>query len=139
MPLILLSKPSYFVLFVFLYNYGSALWRLSSSGLRTLKVTFNNLLRRIRSFLGIVTLASFTVLVVFKASLMLFIAQVCCVRKLETGTPLIHIFTEAPQFSYTTFVFNASNYKRYWRTYTEMCSNFCKRCQVISTREQRTY
>ena len=27
--------------------YGSALWRLSSSSLRTLKVTFNNLLRRI--------------------------------------------------------------------------------------------
>ena len=47
-----------------------------------------------------------------------------------TGIPLIRdIFTEAPQFSYTTFGFNGSNYNRYWRTYTDadkMCSNFIR-------------
>ena len=65
--------------------YGSVLWRLSSSSLRSLEVTFKNLLRKFGSFRGNVILVSFTAPVVFKASLMLlFIVQVSCVRKQET-------------------------------------------------------
>ena len=51
------------------------------------------------SFLGIVMLASFTALVVFKASLLLlFIVPVCCVRKQEPQEFLLicDIFKEAP-------------------------------------------
>ena len=61
--------------------YGSALWRLSSSSLRSLSTISSE---KSGSFLDIVILASFTALVVFKAFLMLlFIVQVCSVRKQE--------------------------------------------------------
>ena len=61
--------------------YGSALWRLSSSSLRSLSIICWG---KFGSFRGNVILVSFTALVVFKASLMLlFIVQVSCVRKQE--------------------------------------------------------
>ena len=61
--------------------YGSALWRLSSSSLRSLEVTFNNLLRKIwklprhchTSILHCIS----------SPLILLFIIQVCCVRKQE--------------------------------------------------------
>jgi len=59
--------------------YGSALWRLSSSSLRSLSIICWG---KFGSFRGNVILVSFTAPVVFKASLMLlFIVQVSCVRK----------------------------------------------------------
>ena len=61
--------------------YGSALWILSSSSLRSLSTISSE---KSGSFLDIVILASFTAFVVFKAFLMLlFIVQVCSVRKQE--------------------------------------------------------
>ena len=64
-----------------LSHYGSALWRLSSSSLCSLSTISSE---KSGSFLDIVILASFTALVVFKAFLMLlFIVQVCSVRKQE--------------------------------------------------------
>ena len=111
--------------------YGSALWRLSSSSLRSLKVTFNNLLRKIwklpwhchTSILHCISSPQSLFNVVIYRSSML------CQKARATGVPLIHdIFTEAPQLSYTTFGFDV-NYNRYWRTYTDadkMCLNFIR-------------
>ena len=73
------------------------------------------------SFLGIAILASFTALVVFKASLMF-------VSESKSHRNSFDIFTEALRLSYTTFGFNVY-YNRYWRTYTDadkMCSNFIR-------------
>jgi len=112
--------------------YGSALWRLSSSSLRSLEVTFNNLLRKIwklprqchTSILHCTSsLQSLFNVVVYRSSKL-------CQKARDTGIPLIHdIFTEAPRLSYTTFGFNASNCNVYWRSYTDadkMCSNFIR-------------
>ena len=99
--------------------HGSALWRVSSFSLRTLEVTFNNLLRRIwklprhchTSILHCTSsLQSLFNVVICRSSML-------CQKARATGIPLIcDIFTGAPQFSYTTFGFNASDYNRYWRT-----------------------
>ena len=74
------------------------------------------------SFLGIAILASFTALVVFKASLMF-------VSESKSHRNSFDIFTEALRLSYTTFGFNVFYYNRYWRTYTDtdkVCSNFIR-------------
>ena len=112
--------------------YGSALWRLSSSSLRSLEVTFNNLLRKIwklprhchTSILHCISsLQSLFNIVIYRSSML-------CQKARATGIPLIRdIFAEAPQLSYTTFGFNAFSYNRYRRTYTDadkMCSNFIR-------------
>ena len=129
MPLILLSRPSYFVLSVFLsmaLHCGDCHLPVCAHWKSLSTICWEKFGR----FLGIVIPASFIALVAFKASLiLLFIVQVCQKAR-ATGIPLIRdIFTEAPQLSYTTFGFNAFNYNRYRRTYTDadkMCSNFIR-------------
>ena len=89
--------------------YGSALWRLSSSSLRSLEVTFNNLLRKIwklpqkchTSILHCTSsLQSLFTDVVYRSSKL-------CQKARDTGIPVIRdIFIEAPGLSYTTFGFN---------------------------------
>ena len=93
--------------------YGSALWRLSSSSLRSLEVTFNNLLRKIwklprrchTSILHCISsLQSLFNVVIYRSSML-------CQKARSTGIHLIcDIFTDAPQLSYTTFGFNVHNY-----------------------------
>ena len=51
--------------------------------------------------------------------MLLFIVQVCCVRKQQLHKFLCGIFTEAPWLSYTTFGLNVFNYNQYWRTDTD--------------------
>ena len=126
MLLTLLSRPSFC-----LSLYGSALWRLSSSRLRSLEVTFNNLLRKIwklprhchTSILHCISSLQSLFNVIYRSSML-------CQKARSTGIRLIcDIFTDALQLSYTTFGFNVHNYNRYWRTYTDadiMCSNFIR-------------
>ena len=105
--------------------YGSALWKLSSSSLRSLEVTFNNLLRKIWK---LPRHCHTSALVVFKV--VIYRSSMHCQKARSTGIHLIcDIFTDALQLSYTTFGFNVHNYNRYWRTYTDadiMCSNFIR-------------
>ena len=83
MPLILLSRPSYFALSVFLsmaLRYGDCHLPVYVHWKSLSIICWEKSGR----FLGIVILASSTALVVFKAFLMLlFIVQVCSVRKQE--------------------------------------------------------
>lgn len=88
--------------------YGSALWRLSSSNLDSLEVTFNNPLRKIwklpqhcrTSILHCTSSLQSLYNVVICRSHML------CQKARATRISLIRdIFTEAPQLSYTTFGF----------------------------------
>ena len=51
--------------------------------------------------------------------MLLFIVQVCCVRKQQLHQFLCGTFTEAPWLSYATFGFNVFNYNQYWRTDTD--------------------
>ena len=63
-------------------------------------------------------------------NIVIYRSSMLCQKARATGILLIRdIFTEAPQLSYTTFGFNAFNYNRYLRTYTDadkMCSNFIR-------------
>ena len=64
--------------------YGSALWRLSSSSLRSLEVTFNNLLRKIWKLPRRCHTSILHCISSLQSLLMLlFIVQVCSVRKQE--------------------------------------------------------
>ena len=135
MLLILLSR--FFFIPHLLSLYGSALWRLSSPGLRSLEVTFNNLLRKIwklprnchTSILHCVSSLQTLYNIVIQCSCML------CKKARATGVSLVRdIFAEAPHLSYTTFGFNALNYDRYRRTYNDadkICSNFIRDVKIF--------
>jgi hypothetical protein len=117
--------------------YGSSLWSLASTGLYSLEVTFNNLLRKIwklprnchTSILHSVSgLQSLHNIIIQRSKLL-------CLKARATGLPLIRdIFTETPHLSYTSFGYNVLNQKKFKRTYNDealACANFIRDVQLF--------
>ena len=115
-----------------LFLYGSALWCLSSSGLRSLEVAFNNILRKIwnlprhchTNILHCLSRLDSLYNVIIHRSRML------CKKARATGISIIcDIFEESRRLSYTTFGYNSLNCNKYKRIYTDdvkLCSNFIR-------------
>ena len=130
-PLILLSRPSYFVLSVFLsmaLHCGDCHLPICTHWKSLLIICwekFGKLPRHCHTSIlhCISSLQSLYNVVICRSHML-------CQKARATRISLIRdIFTEAPQLSYTTFGFNVFNYSQYWRTYSDadkVCSNFIR-------------
>lgn len=112
--------------------YGCALWKASSRQLRSLEVTFNNILRKIwvlprRCHTSIVHLVSslhslFNVVIERSQ-------KVISQALKQPSSLLADVFGESQFLAYTSFGYNTLYGSRHWKTYREadcLCANFIR-------------